>query len=464
LVQASFLQREGLPFAEVLPEQQIEEAFAAEGASFAQEEGCIYTPAVTLWAFLSQVLHKEEQRSCSAAVSRVFALLGALGLKACSKNTGAYCVARGKLPEKALRRLNTELAHGCEQKAPQHWLWHGRHVKLADGTTVSMPDTEKNQAAYPQPSGQAKGVGFPIARLVVLLSLATGMLCDMAMGPYSGKETGEMALLRKLLQRLNPGDILLTDRLYCSYFMIAMLLRGGRDFVARLHQARKVDFRKMKRLRAGDWLVRWIRPKKPAWMDQATYEQIPATLTLRMVQVQVAEPGFRTESFLVVTTLLDHKMYRREEIADLYQKRWLAELDIRTIKCQLGMDVLRCKSPEMVRKEVWTCLLAYNLIRKTILQAADAAGLLPRQLSFTHAMQTIAASLMVLPILADQLAECLIDAQLACLSQHRIGNRPNRVEPHAVKRRPKPHPLLTMPRAEARALLLKGIDPYQKQK
>jgi putative transposase len=464
LVQLSFLQRDGLPFAEVLPEERIEQAFAEEDATFAQDEECVYTPPLTLWAFLSQVLHKEEQRSCLAAVSRVAVLLVALGWNACSKSTGAYCKARAKLPVKVLHRLVTDLAEGCEREVPRQWLWHGRHVKLADGTTVTMPDTEANRAEYPQQSGQQEGLGFPIARMVVLFSLATAMLSDMAMGPYSGKETGETALLREQLERLDPQDILLTDKLYCSYFTIAMLLLGECDFVARLHQSRKVDYKKMKRLRAGDCLITWTRPDKPEWMDQATYEQIPETLTLRMVEVQVNEPGFRTESFLVVTTLLDHKAYPKEEIADLYRKRWLAELDIRAIKISLGMDVLRCKSPEMIRREVWTCLLAYNLIRKTILQAAHAADLSPRELSFTHAMQTIAASLGNLPVMDDDTAARLIESQLTGLSEHIIGKRPNRVEPRAVKRRPKPHRLLTMPRDEARALLMQGIDPYEKRK
>jgi len=464
LVQLSFLQHDGLPFADVLPEDEIERAFADEEATFAQDEECVYTPAVTTWAFLSQVLHKEEQRSCLAAVSRVLVLLVSLGLKACAKNSGAYCKARAKLPEAVVRRLTTEVAAGCEREVPRRWLWRGRHVKLADGTTVTMPDTEENQAAYPQQSGQKAGLGFPIARIVVLLSLATGMLSDMAIAPYSGKETGEPALLRELLAGLDPRDILLTDRLYCSYFLIALVLLGKCDFVARLHGSRKIDYRKTKRLGAGDCLVIWTRPEKPEWMDQATYDQIPKTLTLRMVEVKVHEPGFRTESFFVVTTLLDPQAYPQEEITDLYRQRWMAELDIRAIKISLGMDILRCKTPPMVRKEVWACLLAYNLIRKAMLQAAYQADLSPRELSFTNALQTIAASLGNLPVLDDDTVARLIASQLASLTEQRVGDRPNRVEPRAVKRRPKPHRLLNMTRDKARELLRRGIDPYEKQK
>ena len=216
-----------------------------------EEEDAVYTPPVTLWAFLSQMVHKAEQRSCVAAVARVVVLLAALGHKPPSGNTGAYCRARAKLPEPVIRRLTLRMAKGCEEAVPSSWLWHGRHVKLVDGTTASMPDTKANQAEYPQHSVQDEGVGFPIMRMVLLFSLATGMLCDMAMGPYQGKETGEPALFRELFGRLEADDIVLGDRCYCSYFMIALLKELGVDFVVRLHQARTADFRRGRRL--GHW-------------------------------------------------------------------------------------------------------------------------------------------------------------------------------------------------------------------
>jgi hypothetical protein len=319
-----------------------------------------------------------------------------------------------------------------------------------------MPDTLENQAAYPQQKSQAEGVGFPIARMVVLLSLATAMACGMAMGPYQGKETGEMALLRELLDGVDRRTILLGDRYYCSYFLIALLRLGQRDFVTRLHQSRRTDFRNTKRLGRGDHLVEWFRPQRPEWMDDATYQQIPPSIQIRQIEVQVDQPGFRTESFVVVTTLTDAEAYPKEEIAELYRQRWMVELDIRAIKSSLGMDVLRCKTPEMVRREAWTCLLAYNLIRKTMLDAAHQGGLSPRELSFTTAMQTVAASLETLLCVEDSLAARLIAAQVASIAEQTVGDRPNRVEPRAVKRRSKPHPLLAKPRAQARAELLEG--------
>jgi hypothetical protein len=453
---ASFLQKDGLPFSAVLPEERIEEVFAEEEAEFAQEDDDVYTPSVTLWASLSQVLHKEEQRSCLAAVARVLVLLVTLGREPCAKNSGAYCRARAKMSEVVLQRLTTDLSAGCEQAVPKRWLWHSRHVLLVDGTTASMPDTPENQSEYPQHTAQQPGLGFPIVRLVVLLSLATAMVWDMTLGPYAGKETGEPALFHQLLEGVDPHTILLADRYYCSYFLIALALLGRRDFVVRLHQCRKTDFCKTQGLGKGDQLVEWTRPQRPTWMDQSTYEQIPRSITLRLVEVQVHEPGFRAESLLVVTTLTDTKLYPREEIAELYRQRWLAELDIRAIKNTMGMDVLRCKTPAMVRKEMWTCLLAYNLIRKTMLQAACDGGLSPRKLSFTTAMQTIAASFGTLASADRELATRLIAAQVSSLAEQTVGNRPNRVEPRAVKRRAQPIALLTTPRDEARAELLRN--------
>lgn len=456
LVLLSFLQHAGLAFAEALPEETIQQAFADEGANFAQEEGDVYTPPLTLWAFLSQVLFKGEQRSCRASVARVVVLLVALGREPCSDNTGAYCRARAKIPVAVVRRLTLQVADACEQQVPAHWLWKDRHVHLVDGTTDSMPDTPANQAEWPQPASQQPGVGFPLIRMVTLISLATAMVTGMAMGPYKGKETGETALLRALFDRLRAGDVVLADRYYCSYFMIALLRELGVDVVFRLHQHRDADFRRGRRLGRGDHIVEWTRPAKPDWMDQETYERMPTTLALRQVRVSVNQPGFRVEQLVVVTSLLDADAYTQQDIAELYHKRWLVELDIRTLKCTLGLDVLRCKSPDMVRRELWTGLLAYNLIRQAMLQAALAADCSPRELSFTAALQKIAASWGTLPLSDDTASVLMIEVHLRHLGGQRVGNRPNRAEPRATKRRPKPHRLLTQPRQQARAALLAG--------
>ena len=457
LVLTSFLQKPGLAFADVLPEERIQQAFDEENVAFAQEDDDVYTPPVTLWAFLSQVLFKDEQRSCAAAVGRVVVLLVALG-KELSDNTGAYCRARAKLPEAVLRRLAYDVADGSERSIPGEWRWKDRDVKMVDGTTMSMPDTKANQAEYPQHTAQKKGLGFPIVRMVVLLSLATAMVSGMALGPYSGKETGETALLRELFKRLVAGDIILGDRYYCSYFLIILLLELGVDIVTRQHQLRTTDFRQGERLGKRDHLVIWPRPAKPDWMDQATYDRMPESLRVRELEVRVEQPGFRTAALVIVTTLTDAETYTSEDLAELYHQRWLVELDIRAIKVTLGIDVLRCKWPEMVRREIWTALLAYNLIRKTMLESAKSASKSPRQLSFTAALQKIAASWVTLPLLEVTAAAAVIDAHLSHLESHQVGHRPNRVEPRAIKRRPKPHKLLTKPRDAARAELLAGHE------
>lgn len=451
----SFLGQPGLPFADALPEARIAQAFADEGIEFRgdDEDEAVYTPAITLWAFLSQMLFSNEQRSCLAAVARVAVLWAVLGKQVCASNSGAYCRARARITEEVLARLSREVAEECERQVPADWLWCDKHVFLIDGTTISLPDTEANQTCYPQPATQKPGLGFPLVRLVVLISLATGLLREAAMGPYAGKETGETALLRESFARLQPGDVLLGDRYYCGWFMVALLQELGVDLVTRLHQLRAADFQRGKRLGPGDHVVEWPRPAQPDWMDDATYARMPASLRLREVEVQVAERGFRVQSLVVVTTLLDPLKYAASELALLYRQRWLVELDLRTIKSTLHLDVLRCKSPEMARKELRTGLLAYNLIRQTMLTAARTAGCSPRALSFTAALQTIAAAWLV-AVTAEEHGPLLQSMCLEHLACHRIGNRPNRLEPRAIKRRPKPHALLTEPRTQARAKLL----------
>lgn len=278
--QQSFLQREGLPFAEALSEQDIQTAFDEEGVRFADDDDAVYTPAVTLWAFLSQAVFKAEHRSCVAAVARVAVLMAALQRRV-SSDTGAYCRARAKLSEVVLKRLTLQVADRCEALASPTWLWHGRHTHLVDGTTVSALDTPSNQAAWPQPSSQQPGLGFPLIRMVVLMSLATAMVTGMALGPGEGKETGETALFRSLLTRLQPGDVFVADRYMCSYFMLALAQERGVDAVVRQHQQRITDFRRGESLGKEDHLVRWQRPQRPVWMDVETYKQMPEYLEVR---------------------------------------------------------------------------------------------------------------------------------------------------------------------------------------
>ena len=329
-------------------------------------------------------------------------------------------------------------------------------MQLVDGTTVSMPDTPANQKAFPQARTQKPGLGFPIARLVVVFSLAVGTVLDAALGRYQGKETGEPALLRQLHDRLQPEDVLLADCCYCSYFEIVLLQRQGVDVVVRQHQCRHTDFRSGRRLGPRDHVVLWQKPQRPEWMDEATYRQLPDTLAVREVEVQVTQPGFRTQHYVVVTTLRDAETVSAADLATLYRCRWQAELNLRSLKAVMQMDVLRGKKPAMVQKEVWAHLLVYNVIRWMMAVAAEQRGVCPWEVSFKGALQTINAFLPHLRTATAETAERLWREMIEAIGSHRVGDRPDRYEPRANKRRPKAHALLTEPRDAARARLLVG--------
>lgn len=451
---APFCQADGLPFADVLPACQVQQACQAEGLRFGSSSRSVYNPALTLWTFLSQVLSPDP--SCRAATLRVLVLVVVLQRPPCSTDTGMYCRARAKLPVPLIRRLTLQVADQMEQAVPEHWLWKGRHVHLVDGATVTAPDTKENQAVWPQPPTQQPGLGFPMIRLVVLLSLATALVGGLALGPYEGKETGEPALFRQLLDRLPRGSVVLADRFYCSYFLVALLRERGVDVVLRIHQRRDVDFRRGRRLGPDDHVVEWQRPQRPEWMDKETYERMPPTLTVRELRMQVKTPGFRVKALTVVTTLVDGEEYSREEVMDLYHERWHVELDIRAIKATLGMDELRCLTPFMVEKEIWVTMLGYNLVRKVSSQAALAQGLHPREISFKGTLQAVQEGWRNLTqACGSELGRRLAEALLVAIGKEEVGDRPGRCEPRAVKRRPKAHALLTKPRREARAELLR---------
>jgi len=452
-VLAPFLSAEGLPFADVLTAADIEQAFADEGVSFGNQSRSFWTPALTLWTFLSQVL--SGIKSCRPAVVRALVTMS-LTCDPKSIDTGNYCRARAKLPATLLRRLTLQVGTTLEQQAPDAWLWHGHQVVLVDGFTTQAPDTVDNQKEYPQPNTQKPGLGFPLIRVLVLLSLATAACRGLAVGPYQGKETAETALFRMLLDQLMPGTIILGDRFFCSYFLLALLQAGGVQAVVRLHQRRVSDFRRGQRLGPDDHVVVWPKPARPAWMDAATYEAMPATLTVREIRKQVSTPGYRVKTLTIVTTLLDAEEYTTEDIADLYQQRWHVELDIRAIKSTLKMEELRCLTPFMIEKEIWAHFLGYNLIRKVAMQAAWERGVCPREISFAASQQVVVEAWSKLSEATAAERSALGKRLLRALAHVQVGNRPDRVEPRAKKRRPKNVKLLTKPREQARARLLAG--------
>jgi Transposase DDE domain len=452
----SYAQDEGLPFASVLTEEQIQEAATAEGVNFGCGPNDVFTPAVTLWAFVGQFL--SGHKSCVAAVARVIVLLAALNRTLCSAATGAYCKARAKLSEKFLRRLTYQVGTQLEDQAPSSWRWRRRRALLVDGTTVPLPDTPENQRAYPQSRAQRPGMGFPTIRLVVLLTFATATLIGAAWGRWRGKETGESALFRQLFDQLRAGDVVVADRYYCSYFLIALLQALGVDVAFRLHHLRHYDFRRGRRLGRADHVVEWQRPQRPTWMSEATYAAMPETLTVRELRFHIDEPGYRTQEIVMATTLLDDSAYSKDDIADLYGQRWQAELDLRSIKQTLGMEMLTCKTPEMVHKEIWAHLLGYNLVRKVAAQAAWERGLSPRQISFAGTVQTLEAFAGALIASATAQRASLYHALFVAIATHRVGNRPDRVEPRRLKRRIDKYPMLRQPRAEERARLINGEE------
>src|SRR6516164_4467725 len=382
-LRARFARNDGLPFADVLTEARIHDALDEHGVRYRDR---VFNPVTTLWGFLSQVL--SDDQSCRDAVTRIIAHRAADGLGTCSPNTASYCNARGRLPTGVLRSLAKRTARELQAGTVEGWKWNGRDVFIADGSHVSMPDTPENQAVYPQPPTQQPGLGFPLARVVVLLSLATGACHDLAIAPYEGKGTGETTLLRAMYGALRPGDVLLADSLFDNYFLVCELRRRGIDVVVRA-QSQRVGSQVLRDRPDGEILL-WQRPNKPHGMTGEQYCQYPEVLLMRQVTVDARDKDNRVERFQVVTTILDASG-DGAQICDLYERRWEGEVDIRSIKSVMHMDILRCKTPEMVRKEIWAHLLAYNLLRTVMAVAAAENGLEPRQVSFKGAKQAVTA-------------------------------------------------------------------------
>ena len=395
----------------------------------------LYPPTVALSMFLRQCL--DADGSCQKAVNGWAAQRCAEGLSVQSVRTGAYCKARSRLPVAMVTGLAHTIGGLVSARAKPGWRWRGRHVKLVDGTGISMPDTPENQACYPQPSSQAEGVGFPLARVVGVICLATGAVIDAAIGPHAGKGSSELGLLRTLGTAFSAGDVMLADAFYCNYFLIATLRAAGVDVLFEQNGARITDFRRGQSLGTRDHLVCWPKPAaRPEWMTPEQYAGLPDELTVREVKA-----GHQ----VLVTTMLDHRKVSKGDLSALYARRWNVELDLRNLKTTTGMDILSCQTPQMNEKQLWVHLLAYNVIRLLMAQAASNAGVDPRQLSFKHTVQ----------LWTEWVSRALSATQdcgrlFTLIAQCRVGNRPGRIEPRTRKRRPKPYPWLKMARDKAR--------------
>jgi len=391
-----------------------------------------------------------------------------LGKVVCKSNTGAYCRARLKLSFEVVRDITGRLAFSTEaafdQQDPdehqgefhpivakvQSQPTTGR-ILLVAGFTVTAADTPENQAEFPQVSAQQEGLGFPIIRGVSLISMVTGLLLDVELGPYAGKQSGETALLWRMLDQLHPGDTLVGDCFYCSYWLIAACQIKGVNIVMKNHDKRDDDPLGARRINKHERFTVWLKPKCPDWMSEQEYDELPEKIDIRLVDIIIDQAGFRSKKYTIATTILDTKVYSRDWITSVYRSRWLVELDIRSIKCSLGMDIIRAKTPAMVKTEIWSCLLAYNLIRMKMLQSCAVSGRMPLSLSFTTTLQLLATNWVLASVM---LTIELVQLGLETSSSETVGDRLDRVEPRANKRRPKLLALLTKPRQLAKLELI----------
>lgn len=433
-------------FGELLPDQLL--ARTKEGPNSRERE---LPPKVVFWAFVSQVF--DVGSSCRDVVRKVEAWwrwARSKGVDKVALTPSAYCQARAKLEMQTLRLINGHLAWTLERRVRSDELWLGRRIKIVDGATLSMPDTSENQRCWPQPSSQREGLGFPCMKLAGIFSLASGALEHHATGTL---HVHESMLYRSLWESLEPGDVILGDRGFCSYASMARLSQRGIDSVMRLHQARKVSFREGRRLGADDRLVTWRRPtqRTEAW-SLAEWEALPEKLEVRLIRLKVSTPGFRTRSVTLVTTLTDAKTYPADELRALYGQRWSVELHFFQIKILLGMDILRCKSPAMIEKEALLHIIAYNLIRILMQQAASEHRASLSRISFKGTLDTMRhfAGAIHAARATPRAQEALIDQMLAAIADDPVPERPGRSEPRAKKRRAKNFHLLTKPRSEMR--------------
>jgi hypothetical protein len=404
---------------------------------------------LTCWTFLWQVA--QAGASCREAIRQAQALCRTQGRRPPPDENSPYCQARASLPLERLQQIHDALVTEADVALATKDLWCGRRVKVVDGCTVTAPDTAANQKKYPQQSVQKAGCGYPILRIVAFLSLATGLLTAWATGPW---RQSEMALLQTLWEGLRAGEVLLADRGFCSWGLLARCLEHQFDAVFRVRGSRRKDFRYGKRLSRDERLVQWKKPKQPAWtLTAKQWAALPQTLTLRLVRCRMERQGFRTQKVILVTTLLDSVNFPPAALSQLYYRRWAMELTLRNIKITLQMDHLSCKTPENLDREIRLHFLVHNLVRRLMLEAARRHCVALERVSFAGSLAA-----------ARRYGEALLQAKSqACRRQLRaelfrvlagdlVPDRPGRREPRAVKRRPKPYPRLMCHRHKFREI------------
>jgi len=405
----------------------------------------LFTLRLTCECFLWQML--KPRTACREVVRQVQALACLQGKGSVDENTSAYSQARQRLPQECLERILAATAKAAEQRASASPRLQGRPVKVVDGSSVQLPDSTANQKTYPQPSGQKPGCGFPVLKLVVLFSLASGALLDVVLGNL---HQHDLRLFQRLWEVLKAGDILLGDRAYSDYVTLARLPRQGVDVVARLHQRRKVDFRRAKRLGHHDGVFVWRKGcMQSTILTPKQWAALPEEIQVRILRFTAACRGFRTQQITLVTTLLDAKLYPAAELIALFLRRWRIELCLRDVKTTLGLEQLRCQSPAMVRKELLAGLIAHNLVRCVMAASAQAHSAELERLSFKGAVDALRQYSAVLAQARTKgLKRKLWQDLLHSLAADLVPLRPGRTEPRAVKHRPKPFPLLNRPRRQ----------------
>ena len=430
---------------------QLESLFGSWIESFRlaqQEEGVFsrcrrWTFRLVFWSFLWQVA--QAGASCRAAIRQVQSACQLLGLPTPPDEQSPYCVARGKLPMERLDEIHRHLIAGAESAIASKELWYGLRVRVIDASTVLAPDTPENQAAFPQYACQKPGCGFPIIRLSGLFSLATGLFLAWTKGD---KHSDEFTMLQSLWEHLRPGDLLLGDRGYASWGVLAQCLQQGLHGVFRLRGRRRSDWRCGERLNKNERLVQWSKPgTKPQYLSDAFWAALPQELTLRLVRVYVAQRAHRTRKLILVTTLLDQQQYSAQALAELYRRRWDMELSLRHLKTTLQMEHLSCKTPNNLERELWMHFCMHNLVRRLMVEAARRAGVPLARVSFAGALDAALSYAETLRRARTRRQRLAVLQELyRVLAADLVPDRPGRREPRAVKKRPKSYPRLTFHR------------------
>lgn len=418
----------------------------------------LFPPVRMFWLFLGQVLSSDG--SCRETLRKFQAWLSQQGSGASSANSSGYCQARKRLQLEAVRAAHEQVVKKISARSSGLGLWLGRVVKVFDGSCLSMPDTPANQRTWPQQKSQKPGCGFPLMRVVAVFSLFTGALLDWAEGDY---HTSELTLFRRLWDTLKPEEVFLGDRGFCGYAVWYLLVGRGVDLVLRKPEKRSRKPRLVERLSKHDRIVEWKKSGPcPNWLSREQWEQIEERMPVRELKLFISRRGYRTKKLTVVTSLLDPALYPAQAIAELYRRRWSAELYLREIKVVMGMDILRCKTPELVEKELAMRVIAYNLVRALMLEAAVKERAELDRISFKG---TVSALRVWAPILAQKNMSRSKRDRIYCDLLHYLAHdlvplRPNRREPRAKKRRTKPYQLLTKPRPQFKESAHRGKRRY----